>query len=238
MNKQKNRKAWRWKVATFLPILAFLLMAFGKGNAELSKNPVLNGKKNEQINAASVASQSQRQSTDRVIHIKSGGNYIGNKLCTLEEIVKNGKEWQCTSNDFIHLQIDESIPYSRVDEVMSALENANVYHITQSFSGSDEIIYFAGDVTSMAKFKEGKWNDWFNDELDKLLDDKSKSLEYKIRFTFIIDKNGKVRDGHITKPCEYSEINAAYEKVLAQIPDWQPARRSGSPVNVYYIVTP
>ncbi len=30
MNKQKTGKAWRWKVATFLPLLALLLMAFGK----------------------------------------------------------------------------------------------------------------------------------------------------------------------------------------------------------------
>ena len=30
MNKSKNSKAWRWKVATFLPLLALLLMAFGK----------------------------------------------------------------------------------------------------------------------------------------------------------------------------------------------------------------
>jgi beta-lactamase regulating signal transducer with metallopeptidase domain/biopolymer transport protein ExbD len=30
MNKSKTSKAWRWKVATFLPMLALLLMAFGK----------------------------------------------------------------------------------------------------------------------------------------------------------------------------------------------------------------
>ena len=30
MNKSKTSKAWRWKVATFLPLLALLLMAFGK----------------------------------------------------------------------------------------------------------------------------------------------------------------------------------------------------------------
>jgi len=30
MNKRKTSKAWRWKVATFLPLLALLLMAFGR----------------------------------------------------------------------------------------------------------------------------------------------------------------------------------------------------------------
>ncbi|MBV5312847.1 MAG: TonB family protein [Prolixibacteraceae bacterium] len=32
MNKSKTSKAWRWKVATFLPLLALLLMAFGNRN--------------------------------------------------------------------------------------------------------------------------------------------------------------------------------------------------------------
>ena len=36
MNKQKTRKAWNWKVVTFLPLLALLLMAFGKEAKNLS----------------------------------------------------------------------------------------------------------------------------------------------------------------------------------------------------------
>ncbi|MCE1197841.1 MAG: M56 family metallopeptidase [Marinilabiliales bacterium] len=31
MNNEKTSKAWRWKVAIFLPVLALLLMAFGRG---------------------------------------------------------------------------------------------------------------------------------------------------------------------------------------------------------------
>ncbi|MBW8325695.1 MAG: TonB family protein [Prolixibacteraceae bacterium] len=39
MNKQKNSKAWRWKVATFLPLLALLLMAFGnRSELPIEKN--------------------------------------------------------------------------------------------------------------------------------------------------------------------------------------------------------
>ncbi len=42
MNKSKTSKAWRWKVATFLPLLALLLMAFSKtGEIGLpSQNPL------------------------------------------------------------------------------------------------------------------------------------------------------------------------------------------------------
>ena len=39
MNKQKTSKAWRWKVATFLPMLALLLMAFSKTGGNVLPNP-------------------------------------------------------------------------------------------------------------------------------------------------------------------------------------------------------
>lgn len=39
MNKSKTSKAWRWKVATFLPLLALLLMAFGnRSELPIEKN--------------------------------------------------------------------------------------------------------------------------------------------------------------------------------------------------------
>lgn len=38
MNKSKTSKAWRWKVATFLPLLALLLMAFGKTGENVPPN--------------------------------------------------------------------------------------------------------------------------------------------------------------------------------------------------------
>ena len=38
MNKSKTSKAWRWKVATFLPLLALLLMAFSKTGENVPQN--------------------------------------------------------------------------------------------------------------------------------------------------------------------------------------------------------
>ena len=38
MNKSKTSKTWCWKVATFLPLLALLLMAFGKRGEIVTKN--------------------------------------------------------------------------------------------------------------------------------------------------------------------------------------------------------
>jgi hypothetical protein len=71
-------------------------------------------------------------------------------------------------------------------------------------------------------------------QLNKYSEAKSKVGKYKISYSFIIDKNGKVRDAHIIMGCDYPEINAAYEKILTQIPDWEPARRLGAKVSVYY----
>lgn len=41
MNKQKTSKAWRWKVATFLPMLAILLMSFGRNERRFPPDPEL-----------------------------------------------------------------------------------------------------------------------------------------------------------------------------------------------------
>ena len=41
MNKQKSNKAWSWTAAAFLPVLALLLMAFGRTGENIPlENPV------------------------------------------------------------------------------------------------------------------------------------------------------------------------------------------------------
>ncbi len=228
MNKQKSNKAWSWKAAAFLPMLALLLMAFGRTGENVSEKMNLP----EKGFAPLEIIQNQSEQTGRIIEIKTDGNYINNKRCSLEEIVKKGQEWGKASNDWIHLQIDQSIPYIRIDEIRERLAASNVYHVTQSTVNSNEIIYPAGDVSETAKFKQGKWNDWSQSQLNHFSNGKSKTLEYKIAISFIIDKNGKVIDAHIVKGSEYPEINEAMEKVLARIPDWIPAKRGGVAVSV------
>ena len=229
MNKSKTSKAWRWKVATFLPLLALLLMAFGKRGENVPEKRNLP----EKVIAPSVIIQKQNEQPSQLIEIKKDGNYIDNKLCSIEEIAKKGQEWNKASNKWTLLLIDESIPFNRIDEVRETLANAKVYFVTQSTVNSDDIVYFAGDVSDMAKFTQGKWGDWMNSQLNNYPEVKSKAGDYKITFSFIIDKNGKVRDAHIIKGCDYPEINAAYEKILTQIPDWEPARRGSDRVSVY-----
>ena len=232
MNKSKTNKAWCWKVATFLPLLALLLMAFGKRGESVPEKRILP----EKVIAPSVIVQKQNEQFNRKIEIKKDGNYIDNKLCSLEEIVKQAQEWKKVSNVWIPLLIDESIPFNRIDEVREALANAKVYHVTQSTVNSDDVVYFMGDVSELAKFKQGKFDDWFKNQLNNYPEAKSKGQQYTVSYSFIIDKNGKVRDGHIIKGCDYPEINSAYEKILTQIPDWEPAKRDDARVSVYNMI--
>ncbi|MDP2890612.1 MAG: M56 family metallopeptidase [Bacteroidota bacterium] len=216
MNKQKTSKAWRWKVATFLPLLALLLMAFGNRSEKVSAKDNVPEKV---VETSQAVPETQSSQSGRVIEIRKDGNYIDNKLCTLDEIVSKGKEWGKASNDWIHLRIDESIPYNRIDEIGENLRKAKVYHITQSSVNSDEVVYPAGDVSSLAKFTQGSWSKWSQAQLKQLVGDKLEGLEYSLITGFIIDKNGKVRDARLIKKSDYPEINAAYEKVLTNIPD-------------------
>ncbi len=231
MNTKKTSKAWRWKVATFLPLLALLLMAFGNRSEKVPEKENIPEKVVETSQTVPVTQSLQ---SGRLIEIRKDGNYIDNKLCTLEEIVNKGKEWGKASNDRIHLQIDESIPFNHIDEIKEKLRNAKVYHITQSTGNTDEIVYFAGDVNKSAKFSQGSWSKWIDPQIVKITEGKCVDLDYSVMISFIIDKDGKVRDARISKKCDYPEINAAFEKAIAQMPDWIPAMRGNKNVSVYH----
>lgn len=247
MNKSKTSKAWCWKVAIFLPLLALLLMAFGKRGEVES----LNGSLPQTAFIQSEPIQDQYEQFKQKIEIKKDGNYIDNKLCTLEEIAAKGKEWSKANKDWIYLLIDESVPLSRVDEVRETLAHSN--GIVQTTVGSDDLVYFAGDVTDGAKFTKGKYNDWLKEQLNNYPQIKSLGVEsiqnvpardgnpafkakvrkYQISYSFIIGMDGKVTDAHVIKGSGYPELDAIYEKILSQMPDWVPAKRLGSNVSVY-----
>ncbi len=229
MNKSKTSKAWCWKVATFLPLLALLLMAFGKRGEIVTPDSSLP----VSVIAPSEPVQEQYGQFKQKIEIKKDGNYIDKKLCSLQEIADKGQEWykkRYPDNTWIFLLIDESIPLSRVDEVREALGHS--YWVVQATAGSDDLVYFAGDVSDMAKFIQGEWSDWMTSQIGPFAK-KYKDGNYKITYSFIIGKDGKVRDSHIIKGCDNPEMNTEFEKILSQIPDWQPAKRLGATTSVY-----
>lgn len=230
MNKSKTSKAWHWKVATFLPLLALLLMAFGKPGENVADRPIL---QNGKIAAAEITTPTPATG-DRVVQIKADGNYIGNKRCTLDEISKNMEGWSKASNKWILLQAEKATPVNRIDEILDKISGTPAsYHITISL-GTPEIIYSAWDVSTIAKFQDKNWTQWIRDQLSSYSNGKSDQVDFTIKYRFIIDKTGKVSSARIVRNSQSDEINAAMEKVLSQIPDWIPARRGGEAVGVLY----
>ena len=231
MMQKKNRKQWAaLKLILFVPLVVLLLMAFSKpGEKILEKTKVI-----EKITTPNETVTIQTEYEGLSIEIRKDGNYIDNKSCSIEELATKAKTFQKTGREDILLILDRAISLDRIDEVREALRKAKVYHVNQTTVGSDEIIYPHGDVSKSAKFTQGKWENWWRSQLKSHIKDIPEGLEYQIFFGFIIDKNGKVSDAHIIKGCDTPEINEAYKKALAQIPDyWEPAKKGNTVISIY-----
>jgi beta-lactamase regulating signal transducer with metallopeptidase domain len=231
--KMMKRKKNRWnglKLMLFVPLTTALLMSFSKTVEITSPKVNLIG----QIVAPQQIVQEQNEKADFIIEIKRDGNYIDNKIVSLEEVVKRAKSWQKTGREDILLLVEDPTLYSRIDEVRLALDKSNIYHVNQSTPGLGEIIYPHGDVSKLAQFSASGWGSWLEEQIKKYTEDKPEGWNFRVRIAFIIDKNGKVREGRIMEPSSHPEINSALKKILTQIPDWKPAIKGNSKVSVLY----
>ncbi len=231
LKMMKKNKVNHWKgmkLVLFVPLIAFLLMSFSKKEGNVYKDLT------KKITSPSQVIGETENQEGFVVEMKKDGNYIDNKLLSVDAIVDKAKAWQKTGREVILLRINEALPANRTDEIRLALSNAHVYHVNLSAPGFEDIIYPAGDVTKGAKLAQGKWRDWFRSELQKSFEDNTLKEGFKIRFGFIIDKNGKVSQAHIVEGSSNDQINAAFEKVLSQIPDWEPATKGSRKINVFY----
>ncbi len=229
LNKSKISKECNRNLTTFFLLLAILALAFCKRGVTATKN---NNQPEKVLNSSGIT-QKHSGLTNQIVEIKKNGYYIDNKPFTMEEIAKKGIEWSKVRGKWTLLLAYDSIPYKRIDEVRETLANAGVYSITQSTPGSDEIVFPAGDVSVFAKFSQGDFEVWIN-ELMISPDIRSLTGQQQITFGFIIDKEGKVKDAHIIKGTDSPQKNADLEKILNQIPDWEPAIRGNEKVSVYY----
>lgn len=237
LNKRKIGMNRMRKLAILLSIVGIFTMPF------CNRNETATNKRNrEDINSdvtqqdkvnKSGITQKPRDLTNQIVEIKTDGNYIDNKLCSGEEIEIKGQQWSKSRGKWTLLLVDDSLPNRRIDEVREILYNAGVHFITQSIVGTNEIIYPAGDVSEFAKFSQGDFEVWLSNRLNS---PETRSIvgHQRISFVFIVDKNGKVKDAHIIKGTDSPEYNAALEKILIQMPDWEPAIRNDEKASVYY----
>ncbi len=232
MMHRKKENYWKGvKLIFFVPIVILLLQAFAAPEIITEKI-----KENipEKIAESQGIAQEQNKSTSLIIEVRKDGNYIDNKSCSLDEIVNKAKSWQKTGREDFLLLVDKTLPYKRTDEIREALENAKVYHVNQSFTGSDDIIYPANDVSAMAEFKQGKFGNWIQNQIQDYLKSNTQNQQYPIGYSFVIDQDGIVKNAHIVEASNDPQFNTAFEKILAQIPDWRPAKKGGKAVSVYY----
>jgi beta-lactamase regulating signal transducer with metallopeptidase domain len=180
-----------------------------------------------------IFQEPQSSQSNLLIEIRKEGNYINNKLCTLEEIGKKAELlYQKNPNVVASLKVESDVPMSRVTEVKEVLRNSKVLNINYSTNTSNEIVYSVSDVTEKAKFSNGEWSQWIGNQLKHFSEGKPNGWGFTIKYSFVVDKTGKVRDGKIIKGCDYPEINSEFERILTQTPDWTPAKKNGVVVNV------
>jgi TonB family protein len=112
MNKQKTSKAGLWKVATFLPLLALLLMAFGNGSKTLIKNEM----RNETANILQADLKEDNQTIDNgVISVPSELNLVLNDQMKEETAISDVKQ-----------ESQKVIKGKVIDEYGNALEGVSV----------------------------------------------------------------------------------------------------------------
>jgi TonB family protein len=123
MNKQKTSKAWRWKVATFLPLLALLLMAFGN-RSELSIKKEI---QNETVNILLPDLKEDNQSIDDgVISVPSELNRV---------LIDQKKEETAISK--VKQEPQKVIKGKVIDEYGNALEGVSVVGSSRMKTATD-----------------------------------------------------------------------------------------------------
>jgi len=112
MNKSKTSKAWCWKVATFLPLLALLLMAFGNRSETLIKKEI----QNETVNVLQADLKEDNRTIDNgVISVPSELNLVLNDQTKEETAVSEVKQ-----------ETQKVIKGKVIDEYGNALEGVSV----------------------------------------------------------------------------------------------------------------
>lgn len=233
MNKQKTSKAWRWKVATFLPLLALLLMAFGNRS---EKVPVKENVPEKVVETTQAVPETQRSQSGRLIEIRKDGNYIDNKLYTVEELKRQVEVWNKSGvNNSYQLKVksEKEVSLARVSEVLRILRNAGVKNIDQSELNPDQILYYIVEVMPEFPGGEKALRQWINDHVQYPVEAKAKGVEGKVFVNFIIDPKGKVINPKIARSANPA-MDAEALRIISQLPDWTPGRQKGVPVNVSY----
>jgi len=223
MNKQKTSKAGLWKVATFLPLLALLLMAFGKTGENVQlKN----------VDSPSVIQENQKDPPFFSIELRKDGNYFNNRLCSLDDLSKEKKTFERynpTAKSVIRFitQGGVSIPLSRFNEIYDILGRQNPNLLMMNMNNADHQAEFTGGTDEMFK--------WLIKNVNYPNKALSNRLQGEVLVNFLVSDDGKVKRCMLFSYND-SELNAEALRVVSNMPTWKPATKDGIPVTVDYTV--
>jgi hypothetical protein len=223
MNKQMTSKAGIWKVATFLPLLALLLMAFGRSG---EKKQLPNSYNSLEIKKNDI------HNSFFPIELREDGYYIDNKLYTLKKLSTEKKlqeylhSGSCTSIRFVY-KAGVSIPVARFVEIYNVLSQQNPKILMTMMNNADRQAEFPGGVEEMFK--------WLDKNTRYPKNTSISSIEEKVLVNFLITAEGKV-DRCILFNYSNPEINTEALSVVSHMPAWKPAMDNGNPVAVDYTI--
>lgn len=88
-------------------------------------------------------------------------------------------------------------------------------------------------VEDMPRFKEGQLGTYLARHIKYPVRAAEKGIEGKVFVTFVIDKQGKVKDAKVARSVEASLDKEAL-RIVETMPDWKPGKQRGIPVDVQF----
>jgi protein TonB len=168
--------------------------------------------------------------------MRKDGNYINNRLFTLEEISKKAEAYhKSNENAVVSLKVEKEVPMERVTEIKEVLRNAKIQHANLSQNKAEDQVYLI--VEDMPLFPGGDkaLKQWISENIKYPEAAKAKKIQGKVYVSFIIDPQGKVENPKVLSGIA-PDLDAEALRVVSQLPKWSPGKQKGAPVKVSYTV--
>jgi TonB family protein len=250
INKQKTNKAWSWKVATFLPLLALLLMAFGRKG------------ESSPLGSSGLSSISQVSSNDS-IRKKNPPPHAPPPILAILPVDVNKNSLYVLDGNIIDKNKMETILFTGIESIYVLKDKSatdlygekainGVVVITSKGNGmnantstgiigqnthlkNNDCIYVA--IDQMCEFPGGeiRLRQFIAEQTKYPEDAKKDKLEGRVFVNFVVNSKGKVVNAKIARGISPS-LDAEAIRVISSLPDWKPGKVHGEDVNVFYTI--
>jgi len=219
MNKQKTSKAGLWKVATFLPLLALLLITCGRTDDNAPSKI---------ISPKTIVQENKKDKPLLFIDFRRDGNYINDKLYSREELIKKVNAWmRIKGNGNLNIMGPNFELTNERNIELTAISNATgiPFGINKNI---DQQAVFPGGVEGMFT--------WIEQNIRYPIQQMGFLGRRDVDVKFEMNSTGKVVNAKIIKGLN-SELDAEALRIVSQMPSWKPALKNGMPVCFDYKVS-